>query len=84
LLHETEVTAPALLTLQQRSERAGPIFKIVRTTPTGTQVLAAQETTPIEPGDTVKVEIPLPESGLAALPAGDNVQTGAVPAQGTD
>jgi len=84
LLHETEVTAPALLALKQRSERAKPIFNIVRTTASGTQELTVQETTLIEPGDTVKVEIPLPESGLAALPAGDNVQAGAMPIQGTN
>ncbi|MER9676883.1 polysaccharide biosynthesis/export family protein [Mesorhizobium sp. M0208] len=74
LLHETEVTAPALLALRERSERAKPIFKIVRTSDSGTEELTVEETTPVEPGDTVKIEIPLPQSGLAALPAGGSSQ----------
>jgi len=69
LLYETEVTAPTLLASRERSERAKPVYKIVRTTAAGTQELTAEETTPIEPGDTVKVEIPMPSAGLATLPA---------------
>jgi protein involved in polysaccharide export with SLBB domain len=84
LLHETEVTAPALLALKERSERAKPIFKIVRTTDSGSEELTAEETTPIEPGDTVKIEIPLPESGLAALPAAGGIQAETIPVQGTN
>jgi protein involved in polysaccharide export with SLBB domain len=84
LLHETEVTAPALLALRERSERAKPIFKIVRTTDSGSEELTAEETTPIEPGDTVKIEIPPPQSGLAALPAGGSVQAETNPVQGTN
>ncbi|MFD1981406.1 polysaccharide biosynthesis/export family protein [Mesorhizobium newzealandense] len=84
LLHDTEVTAPALLALRERAERAKPIFKIVRTTDSGSQELTAEETTPIEPGDTVKIEIPPPPSGLAALPAGDSVQAETLTIQGTN
>ncbi|MBB6408690.1 polysaccharide biosynthesis/export family protein [Mesorhizobium sangaii] len=84
LLHDTEVTAPALLALRERAERAKPIFKIVRTTDSGSQEIMAEETTPIEPGDTVKIDIPPPPSGLAALPAGDSVQTETLPIQGTN
>ena len=84
LLHETEVTAPALLALRERAQRAKPIFKIVRTTDSGSEELAAEETTPIEPGDTVKIEIPPPQSGLAALPAGGSVQAETIPVQGTN
>ncbi|TIN30637.1 MAG: sugar ABC transporter substrate-binding protein [Mesorhizobium sp.] len=84
LLHDTEVTAPALLALRERAERAKPIFKIVRTTDSGSQELTAEETTPIEPGDTVKIDIPPPPSGLAALPAGGSVQTETLPIQGTN
>ncbi|MER9793227.1 polysaccharide biosynthesis/export family protein [Mesorhizobium sp. M0213] len=79
LLHETEVTAPALLALRERSERAKPIFKIVRTSDSGTEELTVEETTPVEPGDTVKIEIPLPQSGLAALPAGGSSQAEPIP-----
>ncbi|RWP92572.1 MAG: sugar ABC transporter substrate-binding protein [Mesorhizobium sp.] len=84
LLHDTEVTAPALLALRERAERAKPIFKIVRTTDSGSQELTAEETTPIEPGDTVKIDIPPPPSGLAALPTGGSVQTETLPIQGTN
>ncbi|RUX51230.1 hypothetical protein EOA22_30195 [Mesorhizobium sp. M7A.F.Ca.US.014.04.1.1] len=84
LLHDTEVTAPALLALRERAERAKPIFKIVRTTDSGSQELTAEETTPIEPGDTVKIDIPAPPSGLAALPVEDDVQAGTVSVQGTN
>ncbi|TPI81960.1 polysaccharide biosynthesis/export family protein [Mesorhizobium sp. B2-8-9] len=71
LLHETQVTAPALLALRQRAGLAKPILTIVRPKEGGTEELAAQETTLVEPGDTVKVEIPLPQSGLDGLPAAD-------------
>ncbi|TIW28115.1 MAG: sugar ABC transporter substrate-binding protein [Mesorhizobium sp.] len=71
LLHETQVTAPALLALRQNAAKAKPIFTIVRPKDGGTEELAAQETTLVEPGDTVKVEIPLPKSGLDSLPAAD-------------
>ncbi|UCI29374.1 polysaccharide biosynthesis/export family protein [Mesorhizobium sp. B4-1-4] len=71
LLHETQVAAPALLALRQRAKRAKPVFTIVRPKEGGTEELAAQETTLVEPADTVKVEIPLPQSGLDSLPAAD-------------
>ena len=84
LLHETEVTAPALLALRERYERAEPIFKIVRMTNSGSEELTAEETTPIEPGDTVKIEIPPPQSGLAALPVSSGIQAETLPVQGTN
>lgn len=84
LLHETAITAPALLALRERSESAKPIFKIVRTTDTGTEELTAVETTPIEPGDTVKIEILPPQSGLAALPVENDVQAGTFSGPGTN
>jgi protein involved in polysaccharide export with SLBB domain len=66
LLHESEITAPALLAMRSRSERAQPVYKIVRTTGSGTTEFIADETTPIEPGDSVKIEIPLPQSTISA------------------
>jgi len=84
LLHDTEVTAPALLALRERSQRAKPIFKIVRTTDSGSEELTAEETTPIEPGDTVKIELPPPQSGLAALPVSRGIQAETLPVQGTN
>lgn len=71
LLHETQVAAPALLALRQNAARAKPIFTIVRQKDGVTEELAAQDKTLVEPGDTVKVEIPLPQSGLDSLPAPD-------------
>jgi len=85
LLHDTEVTAPALLALAERAQNAKPIFKIVRTTGSGSEELSADETTQIEPGDTVKIEIPRPKSGVAALPAAAGaVQAETLPIQGTN
>jgi protein involved in polysaccharide export with SLBB domain len=75
LLYETEITAPALLASRERSERAKPVYKIVRATSSGTEELTVEETTPIAPGDTVKVEIPLPRSGMAAALPAVGVQT---------
>jgi protein involved in polysaccharide export with SLBB domain len=66
LLHESEITAPALLAMRTRSERAQPVYKIVRTTGSGTTEFIADETTPIEPGDSLKIEIPLPQSAISA------------------
>ncbi|MBM2711782.1 polysaccharide biosynthesis/export family protein [Mesorhizobium caraganae] len=84
LLHETAVTAPALLALKERAESAKPIFKIVRTTGNGSEELTAEETTPIEPGDTVKIEIPPPASALSALPVEGDIQGQALPIQNTN
>jgi len=81
LLQETQVSAPALLALRESAQRAEPIFKIVRPKDSGMEELAAEETTLVEPGDTVKVEIPLPQAGLEGLPpanANIRAETGAV------
>jgi polysaccharide export outer membrane protein/exopolysaccharide production protein ExoF len=61
-----------------------PIFKIVRMTNSGSEELTAEETTPIEPGDTVKIELPPPQSGLAALPVSRGIQAETLPVQGTN
>jgi len=84
LLNETAVTAPALLALKEHAERAKPIFKIVRMTDSGSEELPAEETTPVEPGDTVKIEIPPAQSGLAALPVSSGIQAETIPVQGTN
>ncbi|QDC01637.1 MULTISPECIES: polysaccharide biosynthesis/export family protein [Phyllobacteriaceae] len=84
LLHETEVTAPALLAMQERSERARPVFKIVRATATGSEEIDADETTPVEPGDTIKIEIPEPQSGMAVLPAASGMHAEMPAAQDTN
>lgn len=84
LLHETEVTAPALLAMRERYGRTRPVFRIVRATAGGSQELAADETTPVEPGDTIKIEIPQPQSGTAALPAPGGMHAEMPPAQDTN
>jgi polysaccharide export outer membrane protein/exopolysaccharide production protein ExoF len=71
LLHESEITAPALLAMRTRSERAQPIYKIVRMTGNRTTEFLADETTAIEPGDSIKVEIPLPTT--PSVPGGQPV-----------
>jgi len=84
LLHETEVTAPALLAMRERYGRTRPVFRIVRATAGGSRELAADETTPVEPGDTIKIEIPQPQSGTAALPAPGGMHAEMPPAQDTN
>lgn len=75
LLQETQIAAPALLALRQGAQRTKPIFRIIRPKDSGTEELAAEETTLVEPGDTVKVEIPLPQSGLdSLLPANTSIR----------
>lgn len=69
LLHESEVSAPRLLALRSRAQE--PIYTIVRPDGDGTVEIPATETTEISPGDTVKVEIPIPE-GLDGLQLGDS------------
>jgi protein involved in polysaccharide export with SLBB domain len=61
LLHESEVSAPRLLALRAKAQRAQPVYTIVRPDETGSVEIPATETTEVGPGDTVKVEIPLPE-----------------------
>ena len=60
LLRETETTEPRLAALRDSAERAGPTYTIIRQSGDEVTELSATETTPVEPGDTVKVEFPLP------------------------
>jgi protein involved in polysaccharide export with SLBB domain len=62
LLHESEVSAPRLLALRAKAQRAKPIYTIMRPDGSRTIELQATEITEIAPGDTIKVEIPLPEA----------------------
>lgn len=75
MLHDSEVTAPRLLALRTRAEEAQPIYTIVRPTADGKSIdVAVTETTAVEPGDTVKVKIPLPkldDGGLVLPTEGD-------------
>lgn len=61
MLHDSEVTAPRLLALRTRAEEAEPVYVIVRPMPDGKSTeISASDATEVEPGDTVKVKIPLP------------------------
>ena len=60
LLYEAEVIAPQFLARLERTRKVQPIYTIVRRLGTRTSELAASETTPVEPGDTIKVEVPVP------------------------
>lgn len=91
MLHESETTGPQLLALRTRAQETEPVYVIVRTTPDGKSTeIPATETTGVEPGDTVKVKIPLPtlgDDGLAFSAGFGNavepstVETGPIEAQ---
>jgi protein involved in polysaccharide export with SLBB domain len=66
LLHESEVTAPRLLALRAEAARSEPQYTIVRPAEAGPAEIAATEATAVLPGDTIKVEVPLP-AGFEAL-----------------
>lgn len=61
LLHDSEVSAPRLLAMRSRAQRAEPVYTIVRPDGDESIEIPAKETTEVLPGDTIKVEIPLPE-----------------------
>lgn len=61
LLHESEIAAPRLLALRAKAARAKPVYTIVRTANGRSEELPATESTVVRPGDTLKVEIPMPD-----------------------
>lgn len=58
LVYEAEVIAPGLLMQEDSGDRAQMIYKIVRMIQGKPTELAAEENTGVQPGDTIKVEIP--------------------------
>jgi polysaccharide export outer membrane protein/exopolysaccharide production protein ExoF len=60
LLYDTEVTAPRLLAVRSRLKEAQPVYSVVRVSSGRAVELEASETTQLEPGDTIKIELPLP------------------------
>jgi polysaccharide export outer membrane protein/exopolysaccharide production protein ExoF len=66
LLYEAEVTAPQLLAQRARSRRMQPVYTILRQKGENTIELNAFESTAVEPGDTIKVEMPLSDTAPAA------------------
>lgn len=61
LLHESETAAPRLLARRAEAAKAKPVYIIVRATNGHSEELPASEASAIKPGDTLKVEIPMPE-----------------------
>lgn len=59
LLRESETAGPRMLAMRKEADRADPTYTIVRPVDDRTIELAAAESTQVEPGDTVKVEVPL-------------------------
>jgi len=69
LLYESRVIAPLALASRTRVQANEPVYKVTRRSPGGqAQELPATEWTILEPGDIVKVELPLIEDGSMPLP----------------
>jgi polysaccharide biosynthesis/export protein ExoF len=66
LLYEAEVTAPQLLAQRARSRRVRPVYTIVRQREGNAFELDASESTAVEPGDTIRVEISFPVTSPTA------------------
>lgn len=71
LLYESEVTTPRLLSARRRkSEKTDPQYTIIRTVDGESREISAEESTSLQPGDTLKVELPMPDdlSTILGLP----------------
>jgi polysaccharide biosynthesis/export protein len=72
LVYEAEITAPQLLSRLVRPRRVEPVYTILRQSYSGTVELLGSEVTAVEPGDTIKVDLPAPtdihERSAAAPP----------------
>jgi protein involved in polysaccharide export with SLBB domain len=64
LLYDTEVTAPRFLAVRNRPKEAQPTYAVVRVISGRPIELEANEATQIEPGDTIKIELPQPGGGV--------------------
>jgi len=62
LIYEAEVTAPQFISERIRSNRMQPSLKIIRQVDGRPIEMTASETTAVMPGDTVKVQLPTPET----------------------
>lgn len=66
LLYEAEVTAPQLMAQRARARKVQPIYMIMRHRGENAVELTASESTAVEPGDTIKVEVPFSDAAPAA------------------
>jgi protein involved in polysaccharide export with SLBB domain len=65
LLYETEVSAPRLLSVRSsRLKEIQPTYTVVRVSSGRPVEVEANDATQIEPGDTIKVELPQPGDGV--------------------
>jgi polysaccharide export outer membrane protein/exopolysaccharide production protein ExoF len=64
LLYETEVSAPRLLAVRNRIKDTQPNYTVVRVISGRAVELEANDATQIEPGDTIKIELPHPGDGV--------------------
>jgi protein involved in polysaccharide export with SLBB domain len=64
LLYETEVSAPRLLAVRSRLKETQPAYTVVRVISGRAVELEANDATQIEPGDTIKIELPQPGDGV--------------------
>ena len=63
LLYDSEVVYPRLLTArQQKTQSDEPKYTLVRVTDGKQQEISADELTEVLPGDTLKVELPMPDT----------------------
>lgn len=68
LLYDSEVSAPYLLARRAEMEFAAPIYTIFRPAADRTTVqIQAGETSAVEPGDTIKIEIPMMPDETGAM-----------------
>lgn len=76
LLYESEVITPSLLADRARIRRLRPTYTIFRASFGRTVELNADESTLIEPGDTIKVDIPFGNEGAAGQPSASSKTSG--------
>lgn len=87
LVYEAEVIAPGLLMQEEAGDRAQMVYKIVRIVQGKPTELAAEESTGVLPGDTIKIELaPYKRRGAMAVqqPEAKRGQTGLASAQSGD
>ncbi len=62
LLYDSQITYPRLLASRREGSKSQPIYRIVRRTGDETKEMQISDSASVQPGDTLKVEIPLPEN----------------------
>ena len=62
LLYDSQVTYPRLLASRRQDSKTQPVYRIVRRIDGQAREMPVQDSTHVEAGDTLKVEIPLPDN----------------------